>query len=185
MLKRHFREFSVLGVLLSVLAMLGIFAPDFFAPQPLLSRLTARDFVRIRLIRLYPMAALGISIGIMSLLARHEIVGDISLGAILAALIFGAMMLPLPRLQSGGNAFPIDPPLWSISYEIMINIVFAAVVRHISHGLLKLICLVSMIMEILVCYFKDHLLLSDLLVCNSLADLSRILLTKKSNRDNV
>ena len=37
---RYFREFSVASALLLLLLALGIFAPTFFSPQPLLSRLT-------------------------------------------------------------------------------------------------------------------------------------------------
>jgi len=40
MLKRHFREFSVASALLLLLLLLALFAPAFFSPQPLLSRLT-------------------------------------------------------------------------------------------------------------------------------------------------
>src|SRR6266481_8700868 len=40
MLKRHFREISVASALFLLLLVLAIFAPAFFSPQPLLSRLT-------------------------------------------------------------------------------------------------------------------------------------------------
>ncbi|HTH46755.1 MAG TPA: ABC transporter permease [Candidatus Limnocylindria bacterium] len=40
-MKRHFRELSVTGALLLLLAGLAVLAPNFFEPQPLLSRLTA------------------------------------------------------------------------------------------------------------------------------------------------
>jgi rhamnose transport system permease protein len=39
-LSRHFREFSVASALLLLLLLLALFAPAFFSPQPLLSRLT-------------------------------------------------------------------------------------------------------------------------------------------------
>jgi rhamnose transport system permease protein len=40
MVKRYFREISVASSLLLVLIVLAVFAPSFFSPQPLLSRLT-------------------------------------------------------------------------------------------------------------------------------------------------
>lgn len=40
-MKRHFRELSVAAALLAMLLTLAIFTPNFFEPQPLLSRLTA------------------------------------------------------------------------------------------------------------------------------------------------
>ena len=40
-MKRNFRELSVLGALILLLLLMAIFTPNFFDPQPLLSRLTA------------------------------------------------------------------------------------------------------------------------------------------------
>lgn len=40
-MKRNFRELSVLGALIVLLLLMAIFTPNFFDPQPLLSRLTA------------------------------------------------------------------------------------------------------------------------------------------------
>jgi rhamnose transport system permease protein len=40
-MKRNFRELSVLGALLFLLLLMAVFTPNFFDPQPLLSRLTA------------------------------------------------------------------------------------------------------------------------------------------------
>ena len=39
-MKKHFRELSVAAALLVMLAMLAVFAPAFFQPQPLLSLVT-------------------------------------------------------------------------------------------------------------------------------------------------
>lgn len=87
MLKRHFREFSVLGVLLSVLALLGVLAPDFFAPQPLLSRLTAAA------------PKLVVACGITVVMISRQI--DISVGSLFAVCsvvcgLVAAAKVPLP-----------------------------------------------------------------------------------------
>ena len=87
MLKRHFREFSVLGVLLSVLALLGVLAPDFFAPQPLLSRLTAAA------------PKLVVACGITVVMISRQI--DISVGSVFAVCsvvcgLVAAAKVPLP-----------------------------------------------------------------------------------------
>lgn len=87
MLKRHFREFSVLGVLLSVLALLGVFAPDFFAPQPLLSRLTAAA------------PKLVVACGIAMVIISRQI--DISVGSLFAVCsvvcgLVAAAKMPVP-----------------------------------------------------------------------------------------
>ena len=40
-MKRNFRELSVLGALIVLLLLMAALTPNFFDPQPLLSRLTA------------------------------------------------------------------------------------------------------------------------------------------------
>ncbi len=40
-MKKNFRELSVLGALVALLLTMGVFTPNFFEPQPLLSRMTA------------------------------------------------------------------------------------------------------------------------------------------------
>ena len=40
-MKRYFRELSVAAALGVMLLLLAVFAPNFFEPQPLLSRLTS------------------------------------------------------------------------------------------------------------------------------------------------
>ena len=67
MLKRHFREISVASALLLLLLALAIFAPTFFSPQPLLSRLTREA------------PALVVACGIALIIISRQI--DISVGS--------------------------------------------------------------------------------------------------------
>src|SRR5215210_7523027 len=83
---RYFRELSVAGALLLLLLVLAVFAPHFFALQPLLSRLTAQ------------MPALIAAIGMTLIILCRQI--DISIGsqfgmcAVIAGLL-AAAKLPL------------------------------------------------------------------------------------------
>src|SRR6476619_7390455 len=65
-LSRHFREFSVAGALGLLLIALAVFAPAFFSPQPLLSRLTREA------------PALVVACGIALIIISRQI--DISVG---------------------------------------------------------------------------------------------------------
>jgi rhamnose transport system permease protein len=67
MLKRHFREISVASALLLLLLALALFAPAFFSPQPLLSRLTREA------------PALVVACGIAIVIISRQI--DISVGS--------------------------------------------------------------------------------------------------------
>jgi rhamnose transport system permease protein len=70
-LTRHFRELTVFGTLLLLLAGLAVIAPNFFDPQPLLSRLTAAA------------PRLVVACGIAMVMITRQI--DISVGSLFAA----------------------------------------------------------------------------------------------------
>ena len=86
-MKRYFRELSVTGALLLLLAGLAVFAPNFFEPQPLLSRLTAAA------------PKLVVACGIALVILCRQI--DISVGSLFAvcsvcAGLLTAAKVPLP-----------------------------------------------------------------------------------------
>ncbi|HEY0966238.1 MAG TPA: ABC transporter permease [Opitutaceae bacterium] len=76
---RHFRELSVAGVLVLMLAALAVFAPAFFQPQPLLSLLTREA------------PALLVACGIAIVIIGRQI--DISVGSLFAVCSVGAGLL--------------------------------------------------------------------------------------------
>lgn len=78
-MKRHFRELSVTGALLLLLAGLVVFAPNFFELQPLLSRLTAAA------------PKLVVACGIALVILCRQI--DISVGSLFAVCSVGAGLL--------------------------------------------------------------------------------------------
>lgn len=69
-MKRHFREWSVAGALGVLLLLLAVLAPNFFDPQPLLSRLTAAA------------PKLMVACGVAMVIMTRQI--DISLGSLFA-----------------------------------------------------------------------------------------------------
>ncbi len=84
-MKRHFREFSVTGALLLLLVSLAIFAPNFFEPQPLLSRLTAAA------------PKLVVACGIALVILSRQI--DISVGSLFAVCSLSAGLLAAAKLS--------------------------------------------------------------------------------------
>ena len=83
-------------------------------------------FMRVRLIRLYPLVALGVTIGTLALLARALMGHDISPGSVIAAGVTNALLLPSPWLvYLRPWAFMVNSPIWSLSYEIWVNGLFA------------------------------------------------------------
>jgi peptidoglycan/LPS O-acetylase OafA/YrhL len=87
-------------------------------------------FTELRLIRLYPLYAIGLLIGLGRTLAST--IAKLATGqetetlwklAIIVA--FNAALLPVPF--DAGTLFPLNVPSWSLFYEVAINLVFALV----------------------------------------------------------
>ena len=81
-------------------------------------------FMKARFARLYPMYLLGTLLGILvAALAMHYHRGSMDMQPALfrTALPFAIVMLPAP----GGLLFPFNEPMWSVFYELLINLVWA------------------------------------------------------------
>ncbi|MEQ1509201.1 MAG: acyltransferase [Sphingopyxis sp.] len=104
----------------------------------------AREFMRIRMIRFYPLYALGFLIGIVDVALRiySGDGGDWSGLALSFALIAGLFMLPAPGTHEGG-LYPINTPSWSLGYEVAVNILYGFIHRWLSTKVLIAIMAVS------------------------------------------
>lgn len=80
--------------------------------------MTFTDFVKIRLIRLYPVIFVGCLMGGAVMLSGNGI-------AATAVFTASAMLLFPAGLFSTGPAYPANLPVWSLFFEILANIVFA------------------------------------------------------------
>ncbi len=87
-------------------------------------------FMRMRLIRLYPLYILGTMIGVLALLGRQWPGWTHFLYALIPAILF----LPAPPNSaiSGGSLYPYNGPAWSLFFELIANLVFAMIVRFLN-----------------------------------------------------
>ena len=96
----------------------------------LASGLGVGAFLRVRVIRLYPLYALGTMIGVATVLCSQVARVRIGGGAgLLHALCYAAVMLPTPPAPGGwadAALYPLDDPAWSLFFELVINLVYAA-----------------------------------------------------------
>jgi len=102
--------------------------------------LTWRAFLVVRLIRLYPLYLLGMSVGIATALLRMFAgAPPPEPGRVALDVLFGLAMLPSPTTIGTRSAslFPLDPPAWSLFYELAVNIAFALGHRHLSRTMLR------------------------------------------------
>ncbi|HYD73067.1 MAG TPA: acyltransferase [Candidatus Binatia bacterium] len=95
-------------------------------------------FMRVRLVRLYPLylAAVLISVA-MSMLVAMKGWEPYALWQVFTSLAFALLLIPCPpSLSLWPNApFPLVGPSWSLFFELVINVVFAAVGRFLTSAL--------------------------------------------------
>lgn len=136
-------EFHVVG---SVIVTHGYLAVDFFfllsgfvlalAYQDRLdSGWPTLSFLKVRLIRLYPLYLLGIVMGLASSIGLAKF-GPVSHAwpsyAILTALALFMLPAFVPVPLTRGAAYPLDFPTWSLVIEVFANVVHAVALRRRS-----------------------------------------------------
>ncbi len=103
--------------------------------QRLAGAMTPRRFLQVRLIRLYPLYFLGLAIGaIDTLLIARPWSGAVPLRPFVEDIGLGFLLLPSPHTigQSFDPTFPLNLPAWSLFFELVVNLVYAAVHRHLT-----------------------------------------------------
>jgi peptidoglycan/LPS O-acetylase OafA/YrhL len=107
--------------------MLSGFVLAFAYQRKLDTGLTTFAFLRIRVMRLYPLFLLGCVLGCLSIfgLPAPPAGGR-------QRLLLNLLMLPaiLPLAGPARNLYPFDIPEWSIFYELLANVVHALVLRR-------------------------------------------------------
>lgn len=104
--------------------------------QRLQQGLSVLHFVVMRVVRIYPLYLLGSAIALMAMYRT----GMPDWGTLLSILGLGGLLLP--RL-SGNLLFPLDHPAWSLFFELLANLFYAALVRRLSVRRLWLLLAVS------------------------------------------
>jgi peptidoglycan/LPS O-acetylase OafA/YrhL len=96
--------------------------------------MTAWEFAKRRVIRLWPLFVLGLAIGSAYQIPRALAgLGDSpGLSAIIAAGL-GVFMLPSPASISGhGWLYPANVPAWSLFFELVVNFVYGSIAPRIT-----------------------------------------------------
>jgi peptidoglycan/LPS O-acetylase OafA/YrhL len=99
------------------------------------ANLTVAQFIKIRLIRLYPMYFVGIIIAFLPVFLSFVLRGEIlaTNRAAWIALPFSLLMLPNPFFDDAQSPlYTLNSPAWSLFFELLVNIVYAATVKFWS-----------------------------------------------------
>jgi peptidoglycan/LPS O-acetylase OafA/YrhL len=101
--------------------------------------LSVAGFMRIRLMRLYPLIVLGAVIGAACFapLYDHRTVA--------AWFLTGLLLLPSPiGAADGGQLIAINPVSWSLMWELVANLAYAWLMPRLSNRMLALIVAISL-----------------------------------------
>jgi peptidoglycan/LPS O-acetylase OafA/YrhL len=106
--------------------------------------MTSLQFMKIRLIRLYPLYLLGLAIG--ALAAIGSLFGHDALGwtprLLAEAIGLALFVLPGPSSLRAGQLFPLDVPAWSLFFELLVNFAFVALWPWLTTRRLAAACLI-------------------------------------------
>ncbi|MCU4122082.1 acyltransferase family protein [Variovorax sp. N23] len=110
-----------------------------YAQQLGAGRLSAGRFMLIRWIRLWPLHALGAALGAALVVAR-----DVHApGAWVLPLVLMLLFLPSRMPEAGDGLFALNPPGWSLFYEMAVNLAYALTHRWLTNRVLVAVLVVS------------------------------------------
>lgn len=112
----------------------------------LLAGMSFARFMRVRLVRLYPLYIAGtmltVSYLVLSRFVGHEpaLIGFSELGR---QTLFAIVGLPVPSADPGQPIFPLLFPAWSLFFEVLVNAAYAIFVRRLGTQTLWCILIAS------------------------------------------
>ena len=102
-----------------------------------------REFMRLRLIRFYPLYLLGSALGLMKAMAMMRM-GDNRMHFTPAntggTVAFAVLMLPSPFMQ---DLYPLLPSAWSLGWELLVNAAYAVVRPWMGPGRMLIVMAVA------------------------------------------
>jgi peptidoglycan/LPS O-acetylase OafA/YrhL len=87
--------------------------------------LSALDFLKVRLIRLYPVYLLAVGLSIAVALGKLKLGGGLfaGLGELVTSAVLSLAFLP-SKATGGEELFPLNGPFWSLFFELIVNALF-------------------------------------------------------------
>lgn len=102
------------------------------------SRMSVKDFLILRLVRLHPMVVMGALMGLVAYLLQGSVQWDgtpVPMGDVLLCALLSLFLLPsLGRLEVRGNTelFPLNGPHWSLFFEYIGSLAYALTLHRLS-----------------------------------------------------
>ena len=102
------------------------------------TKMTVREFLTRRLVRLQPMVVIGALIGAVIFYTQGCPVWDVSavpVAMLLVATLMNAFMIPATpgaEIRGVGEMYPLNGPAWSLFFEYIGNVLYALFIRRLS-----------------------------------------------------
>jgi peptidoglycan/LPS O-acetylase OafA/YrhL len=107
---------------------------------------TSGEFMRLRVVRLWPLYILGTCIKLCAILVMISQGEAWSLAGAGWSFGFALFFLPTPLvLSASGVLYPLNGPAWSLFFELAVNYVWVALARRSRVVVLATVCLASML----------------------------------------
>ena len=100
-------------------------------------KMSVKDFLKRRLIRLHPMVVMGAVIGAVMFYFQGCSVWDVSavsLSMLLTATLLNALLIPATpgsEIRGLGEMYPLNGPSWSLFFEYIGNVLYALFIRKL------------------------------------------------------
>lgn len=110
-----------------------------FAYEPkIASGMSVMTFVRLRIVRLYPLYLLGIALGgaVLTLAALDD---PDKLAGVAGATVPQLAMLPSPPINAWGDLYPLNMPAWTLLFELLVNLIYVLLWRRLTTSVVILI----------------------------------------------
>ena len=115
------------------------------------NKMTVKEFLKRRLIRLHPLVILAAIFGAIAFMIQGSVQWDgTHIGAcqILISLLLGMLLIPclpggMAEVRGNGEMFPLNGPSWSLFFEYIANILYALFLRRLPKKWLKTLVIAS------------------------------------------
>lgn len=114
--------------------------------QRLAAGMSVAQFIKVRLIRLYPLYLVGLLIGLSRMLVQFQIgANPPPADWFILSSLMEFVMLPSPMTVQWQHdtLFFLNPPAWSLFFELLVNVLFAMTYRHLTQKVLLLLLALS------------------------------------------
>lgn len=108
-------------------------------------RMTVKDFLKIRLVRLHPLVILSVIIGAIAFWLNPYSDGfdKIGMTKLIGITLLSLALLPSPDVRGWGETHSLNGPCWSLLQEYIANILYALVGRRLNKIGLWIVVIIS------------------------------------------